>query len=64
MEKYWISISLRYDYELMPDPDAVKRLVNLGVKVKYEEVTEQTDRKEDHFWIVSLRIPKTLINVN
>lgn len=64
MEKYWINVSLRYEYELMPDPEAVKRLVNLGVKVAYEEVTERSDSKEDHFWVVSLRIPKTLINVN
>lgn len=64
MEKYWIKIKLKYDYEMMPDPKAVKRLINLGVQVKYEEITEKNERMEDHFWVVSLRIPKTLINVN
>lgn len=64
IERYWINIQLRYEYEMMPDPNAIKRLVNLGVKVAYEEVKEEADMKADHFWVVSLRIPKTLINVN
>lgn len=64
MEKYWVSIDLRYEYEQMPDPSAVKRLLNLGVQVKYEEITEKNDKSEDHFWVISLRIPKTLINID
>ncbi len=64
LEKYWATIDLKYAYELMPDPSAVKRLLNLGVKVKYEEVTETNDVKNEHFWVVTLRIPKTLININ
>lgn len=64
LEKYWVRIKLKYDYNLMPDPQAVERLVNLGVTVKYEEVKEQTDEKEEHFWVISLRIPKTLINID
>lgn len=64
LEKYWVRIKLKYDYNLMPDPKAIERLVNLGVKVKYEEIKEQTDEKEEHFWIISLRIPKALINID
>lgn len=64
LEKYWVRIKLKYDYNLMPDPQALERLVNLGVTVKYEEVKEQTDDKEEHFWVIGLRIPKTLINID
>lgn len=65
LEKYWVSVDLKYDYNLMPDPKAVERLVNLGVAVKYSEKKEKTDdKREDHFWVISLRIPKSLINIS
>lgn len=64
VEKYWVNIKLRYEYEMMPDPKAVVRLANLGVKVAYQEIKEQVNDHEDHYWIISLRIPKTLINVS
>lgn len=64
LEKYWVNVKLSYEYEIMPDPKAVSRLVNLGVQVKYEEVRETIDENEYHYWVVSLRIPKKLINLN
>lgn len=65
LEKYWVNIDLKYDYNLMPDPKALERLVNLGVAVKYSEKKEKTDdKREEHFWVISLRIPKSLINIS
>ena len=64
LEKFWVIIRLRYAYETMPDPQALPRLVNLGVKIKFEEITDETQKGETKSWIISLRIPKTLINVN
>ena len=67
LKKYWVIIKLRYDYELMPDPQAIVRLDNLGVKVDYEEVKKDNQNNkddQDHFWVVSLTIPKHLINIS
>lgn len=44
LERYWVDITLEYDYKDMPDPDGGKRLLKQGAKVEYrKEQRESTD---------------------
>lgn len=38
VSRYWVSLSLMYDYDLMPDPAGAIRLINIGAKVSYKEI--------------------------
>lgn len=35
IEKYWVTVTLMYPYDKMPDPDATERLLKHGCKVYY-----------------------------
>lgn len=37
IERHWITVTLMYPYEKMPDPSAVKRIQNKGGQVYYAE---------------------------
>jgi hypothetical protein len=64
IRKFWVTISLKYDYEDMPDPRAALRLLKHGIYVKYNKVeVEHLQEDHEHFcWIVDLDIPRKLLN--
>jgi len=78
VKRHWISISLMYEYKLMPEPEAAKRLIKHGCKVKYKKTTRpviilphQTDReegmlepefKDKKIWIIDIDFPRVLLD--
>ena len=63
IRKFWVSISLKYDYEDMPDPRAALRLLKHGIYVKYNKVPIEhlaTDDKKE-CWILEVDIPRKLL---
>lgn len=40
VRKYWVDITLKYDYKDMPDPTGGLRLVNHGTRIKFERALE------------------------
>ena len=40
IKRYWVDVTLLYLYENMPDPKGAERLVNIGIKVRYEKVSK------------------------
>lgn len=41
ISKYWVTFSLMYDYDHMPDPAGAIRMINSGIKVDYKEIEVQ-----------------------
>ncbi len=40
ISRYWIDITLKYPYNLMPQPKAVERLIDMGVITTFKKSTE------------------------
>jgi hypothetical protein len=45
ISRHWIDITLKYPYELMPEPRAMNRFKEMGVKCKFEEDTISVAKK-------------------
>lgn len=45
IERYWVTITVMYPREMMPDPDGAKRLVDKGCKVYYAKDEYKTVAK-------------------
>lgn len=41
IERYWVSMILKYDYHKMPNPEGALRLTKHGAKVFYEKAKEE-----------------------
>lgn len=37
IERYWVTVILKYPYKCMPDPEGAQRLVDQGVKVRFKK---------------------------
>lgn len=77
IRRYWVSMTLKYAYEEMPDPAGAERLMRHGVKVSYrkakeEEATEvespddlNPNRKpkmeKQDIWLIEIQIPRRFI---
>lgn len=77
IRRYWVSMTLKYAYEEMPDPAGAERLIKRGVKVTYrraeEEVAMEADGPEDFMntnkpkmeknkiWLVEIQMPRRFI---
>lgn len=78
IERYWIEITLQYPFELMPEPRAMLRFGEMGVKYDFEDTvimvpktvkspsdldsaTRKPKEEEQHIWLVTLKIPRHLI---
>lgn len=65
VRRYWFDITLRYDYDEMPDPRGAMRLIKHGVRVDFNKVTVEqngeTPDKPTH-WEVKVSVPKRLIS--
>lgn len=47
VRRYWIDVTLKYPYKMMPDPRGAMRLVNSGAKITYKEDTEVVSIKPE-----------------
>lgn len=77
IRRYWVSMTLLYPYEQMPDPDGAERMVRHGVKVIYrrderEEPEEplgpenflannKPKMTKNKVWLVEIQIPRRFI---
>lgn len=77
IRRYWVSMTLKYAYEDMPDPAGAERLMRHGVKVFYRKAKEETSvdvetpsdleanrkpkMKLDPIWLVTIQMPRRFI---
>lgn len=77
IRRYWVSMTLKYAYEEMPDPAGAERLLQHGAKVAYRkakdsapvEVESQEDllpnnkpkMENNEIWLVDVQIPRRFI---
>lgn len=63
IRKFWVNVSIKYDYEDMPDPRAALRLLKHGIYVKYNKVpVEHLKTDDEHFcWVLDIEIPRKLM---
>ena len=77
IRRYWVSMTLKYAYEDMPDPAGAERLIRHGVKVNYRKAKEETSvdvespsdllpnnkpkMKQDPIWLITVQIPRRFI---
>jgi hypothetical protein len=77
IRRYWVSVTLKYAYDEMPDPAGAERLIHHGVKVSYRKAKEEADvevTKPDDLqpnkkpkmelndvWLVTVQIPRRFI---
>lgn len=68
VHRYWMSISLRYPIEKMPDPRGAKRMLKQDILTFYSKVVvsdnEETDNKTEQdptHWVVEIRVPRRLV---
>jgi len=45
VKRYWISVTLKYPYDKMPEPRGGMRLVNMGAYITYKQSTETLPTK-------------------
>ena len=79
VDRYWVEITLQYPYTLMPEPTAMNRFGEMGVKYKFvdtvikkaidvknpddlDPVTRKPKEEDEHIWLVTLKIPRHLID--
>lgn len=41
VKRYWVSVTLKYPYDKMPDPKGGMRLVNMGAYISYKQSIEK-----------------------
>ena len=70
IDKYWVTVTLMYPYEKMPDPEAAKRLLKHDCKVYYAKDVLISAAKlkdpggaramkiEKDIWLITLEIPR------
>jgi hypothetical protein len=77
IRRYWVSMTLKYDYQDMPDPAGAERMIKRGVKVVYRrakeersvEVRSPNDLEPNgkpkmelaKIWLVEVQIPRRFI---
>jgi len=77
IRRYWVSMTLKYDYKEMPDPAGAERLIQHGVKVSYRKAKEEASvevesyddlmpnnkpkMEQNDIWLVSVQIPRRFI---
>jgi hypothetical protein len=72
VRRYFVTIIFRFEYEQMPDPEAIPVLQRFGINTAYKKVKEKVlqeepdkDGKEQYkvedVWYVQLEIPKKLV---
>jgi len=47
VKRYWVSLTLKYPYEKMPEPRGGMRLVNMGAYISYKQSTEKVPATVD-----------------
>jgi len=70
VRRYWLGMTLRYDYHDMPNPKGALRLTKHGIKVQFNKVDDERDaedseaEKQDddrYHWEITIEIPRRII---
>lgn len=62
-EKYWVSVTLKFPYDKMPDPSGGLNLLNLGCRVSYRRAIEDhvvTPRQQSDIVNAQTQQPRTV----
>lgn len=64
IKRHWVSITLKYQQNLMPDPRAGLRLLKHGIMVSFGKGTmeELPEAPEEPVWLVKIEVPRRLIS--
>lgn len=72
VRRHWVSVSLLYPIDKMPDPRAALRLLKHGVQVEFNRVKraksptpaelQPTEPEEPTNWLVKLTVPQRLLD--
>lgn len=78
IDRYWITVSLMYPYDMMPDPEGAMRLIDHGCKVwmgkdtlkhvgkitadSVEGSKEQAKIIESQVWLVKITMPRHFVD--
>lgn len=69
VRRYWLSMTLKYAYDEMPDPRGALRLLKHGVRVDFEEAkyddkkakNNDVENDDNKVWLVHVSIPRRLV---
>jgi hypothetical protein len=77
IRRHWVSMTLKYEYEAMPDPAGAERLIQHGAKVEFKKETEnrpvevespedldqhkKPKIKQEKIWLIEIKIPRRFI---
>ncbi len=71
VRRHWVSFSLLYPSDKMPDPRAALRLLKHGIQVEFNEIKREEagnvnnpdyEPKKNNFWLVTITIPRRLLD--
>jgi hypothetical protein len=71
VRRHWLTFSLLYPHDKMPDPRAALRLLKHGVQVEFNTMKEQVPGDVNHLdhepekdtnWMVTVTIPRRLVD--
>jgi hypothetical protein len=71
VRRHWVTISLLYPHDKMPDPRAALRLLKHGVQVEFNSVKREQpgkpghpDAEPDHDtdWLIKITVPRRLLD--
>jgi hypothetical protein len=71
IRRHWVTFSVRYDHDKMPDPRAALRLLKHGIQVEFNTmkqkatgnvVTPDHEPKTPTDWLVTITIPRHLMD--
>lgn len=71
VRRHWVTFSLRYPHNKMPDPRAALRLLKHGIQVEFNTMkqkveanvtTPEHEPKQPTDWLVTITIPRSLMN--
>ena len=60
VSRYWVTLTLRYDYEKLPDPMGARVLHDIGVRVDFQRgyITKSVDVKSPADYVPGTKKPK------
>lgn len=64
IRRYWVSVTLMYPEEQMPDPRAGLRMLKHGILVKFrkEDMPNTVENTTEKVWLVELTVPRKLLS--
>lgn len=64
IKRYWVTVTLQYAHDQMPDPRAGLRLLKHGILVSFlkGELEAMANKPAEAVWLVKLEVPRKLLS--